>query len=216
MLAQIGNGVAHNPVAIKDQVPPNIAVRRLRLSSWTDSERGPPPDPDTPLPEDASPLLTISPERAADDAEALALIDRVFGPGRYAKSAERLREGASFVRELSFVAREGGVVVGSVRLWPVKIGERPALLLGPIAVDPDARNKGLGAALVERACEAAARSGHAVVVLVGDPPFFNRLGFEALAAGAVFLPGPADPRRILVRALTPGALEGLAGAVTLP
>lgn len=168
------------------------------------------------MPEDASPLLTIAPERAHDDAEALALIDRVFGPGRYAKSAERLREGNSFLRELSFVAREGGVLVGAVRLWPVKIGERPALLLGPIAVDPAARDRGLGATLVERACEAAARAGHAVVVLVGDPPYFRRLGFEVLPAGAVALPGPADPQRILARALAPGALEGLAGVVTLP
>jgi len=183
----------------------DVAVRRLRLSSWTDSERVRRPDHDTPLPEDASPLLTVAPERAADDAEALALIDRVFGPGRYAKSAERLREGNGFLRELCFVARESGVLVGAVRLWPVKIGERPALLLGPIAVDPDARNRGLGATLVERACQAAARSGHAVVVLVGDPPFFRRLGFEVLAPGSVVLPGPADPRRILARALTPGA-----------
>ena len=168
------------------------------------------------MPEDIAPLLVIAPEGAADAAPALALVDRVFGPGRYAKSAERLREGNAFLPGLSFVAREGGDLVASVRLWPVRIGERPALLLGPIAVDPAARNRGLGAALVERACEAAARDGHHVVVLVGDLAFFHRMGFEALPAGSVVMPGPADPRRVLARALTPGALEGLAGIVTLP
>ncbi len=168
------------------------------------------------LPEDASLLLTIASERPAEAAEALALVDRVFGPGRYAKSVERLREGNQFLPELSFTAREGGVLVASVRLWPVRIGDRPTLLLGPIAVDPDARNRGLGAALVARACEAAARGGHQVVVLVGDAAYFGRMGFEPLPPGSVVMPGPADPRRILARPLTPGALEGLAGLVTLP
>lgn len=168
------------------------------------------------LPEDAALQPLIAPERPADGPEALALVDRVFGPGRYAKSAERLREGNAFLPELSFTAREGGVLVASVRLWPVRVGGRPALLLGPIAVDPAARNRGLGAALVERACAAAARDGHQLIVLVGDPPYFMRMGFEPTTPGAVVMPGPTDPRRILVRALNPGALDGLAGAVTLP
>ena len=168
------------------------------------------------MPEDIAPQLTIASEGAADAVPALALVDHVFGPGRYAKSVERLREGNAFLPELSFVAREGGNLVASVRLWPVRIGERPALLLGPIAVDPAARNRGLGAALVERACEAAERNGHQVIVLVGDLAFFQRMGFEPLPPGAVTMPGPADPRRILARALTPGALDGLAGIVTLP
>jgi predicted N-acetyltransferase YhbS len=173
-------------------------------------------NPHKTLPEDASPPLAIASERPAEAAEALALVDRVFGPGRYAKAVERLREGNHFLPELSFTAREGGVLVASVRLWPVRIGDRPALLLGPIAVDPNARNRGLGAALVARACEVAARVGHQVVLLVGDAAYFGRMGFEALPPGRVVLPGPADPRRVLARALTPGALEGLAGRVTLP
>ena len=159
--------------------------------------------------------LGIAPEAPGDAAEAMILVDRVFGPGRYAKAAERLREGNRFIPELSFVAREGDRLMGTVRLWPVRIGDRPALLLGPIAVDPEARDRGLGAALVERACDAARRGGHAVVVLVGDLAYFERLGFHA-PAGAVTLPGPADPRRVLVRGLAAGALDGLAGEVALP
>ena len=163
-----------------------------------------------------SPVTTIEPERPGDEAVALALVDRAFGPGRYAKAVERLREGNAHLPRLSFTAREDGLVVGTVRLWPVRIGERAALLLGPIAVDAEVRGQGLGAALVQRACVAAAEAGHEVVVLVGDLAFFERLGFEALEPGALTLPGPADPRRILVRALRPGALEGLAGPITLP
>ncbi len=157
----------------------------------------------------------FAPETAADEAEVMALVDRAFGPGRYAKSAERLREGNRFLPELSMTARESGRLVGTVRLWPVRIGDRPALLLGPIAVDPAARKRGLGAALTERACAAAALAGHGIVVLVGDLGFFERLGFEALAPGRLRLPGPADPGRILVKALQPGVLDDLEGEVSL-
>jgi len=168
------------------------------------------------MPKDSNPDPMIAPETQADSPEAEALVDRVFGPGRYAKSAERLREGNQMLRPLSFVAREGGRLVGSVRLWPVRVGEAAALLLGPIAVDPTARRQGLGVALTARACEAAAEAGHSRVVLVGDLGFFERIGFEALQPGRVRMPGPADPRRVLVRALKPGAWDGVEGQVTLP
>jgi predicted N-acetyltransferase YhbS len=158
----------------------------------------------------------IAPEAPGDAAEVMALVERVFGPGRYAKAAERLREGNAFIPALSFTAREDGHLVGTVRLWPIRVGENEALLLGPIAVDPNARNKGVGATLVERACEAATRAGHAALLLVGDMPYFARMGFEALEPGRLVLPGPADPRRTLVKALKPGALEGLDGQVSLP
>ncbi len=168
------------------------------------------------MPKDLSTDLIIAPEAPADADEAQALVERVFGPGRYAKSAERLREGNHFLPELSFVARESGRMVGTVRLWPVRVGGADALLLGPIAVDPGARRRGLGATLSAQACEAAAAAGHARVVLVGDLGFFERIGFEALGPGRIRMPGPADPRRILVRALRPGAWEGVEGEVTLP
>ncbi len=160
--------------------------------------------------------LAISSEAPGDAVEAMALVDRVFGPGRLAKAAERLREGNRFIPDLSFTAREEGRLVGTVRLWPVRIGDRPALLLGPIAVDPDARNRGLGATLVERACDAARKGGHAVIVLVGDVAYFERLGFVHAPDGPVIMPGPADPSRILVRGLEPGALDGVGGEVRLP
>ena len=169
-----------------------------------------------PMPKDQTPELQIAPEAAADAAEVQALVDQVFGPGRYAKAAERLREGNRFLPELSFVARETGRLVATVRLWPVTVGGASALLLGPIAVDPAARRRGLGASLAARACQAAAEAGHARVVLVGDLGFFERLGFSAPPPGQVRMPGPADARRILVRSLTPGAWDGIEGEAALP
>lgn len=166
--------------------------------------------------DDHPPELQIAPEAEADAAEAQALVDHVFGPGRYAKAAERLREGNRFIPALSFVTREEGRLVGTVRLWPVQVGGAEALLLGPIAVDPAARRRGLGVALASRACEAAAEAGHARVVLVGDLGFFERLGFEPLRPGKVRMPGPADERRILALSLTPGAWDGVEGEVALP
>jgi predicted N-acetyltransferase YhbS len=99
-------------------------------------------------------------------------------------------------------------------MWPIRIGGTPAVLLGPFAVRDDQRSRGLGAALIERCCEAAAAAGHAFVLLVGDAAYFSRLEF-AQAPGVV-LPGPVDQRRVLVRALKPGATKAPQGPVTHP
>jgi predicted N-acetyltransferase YhbS len=147
--------------------------------------------------------VTIEPETAADTLAVLALVAAAFGPGRYAKTAERLRERNAASAGLSFVAREGGRVVGSVRLWPVLIGEAQALFLGPIAVEDSRRRAGLGAQLVERACAEARRAGCKAVLLVGDEPYFGRFGFQRCAA---VMPGPVDPRRVLINVLAPGAV----------
>jgi len=139
--------------------------------------------------------VMIEPERPGDAAAAEALVDAAFGPGRHAKTAERLREGNTPV--LAFVARRDRRVVGSVRLWPVTVGGAPALFLGPIAVDEAERKSGVGAALVEAACAGAEERGWDTVLLVGDTPYFGRFGF--VRAESVTLPGPVDPRRVLAR-----------------
>jgi predicted N-acetyltransferase YhbS len=157
--------------------------------------------------------LSIRPERPQDAAIADYLIADAFGPGRFVKSAERLREGARPLADLSFIAWEGAQPVGCVRLWPVTIGSAPALLLGPFAVASHHRSRGLGAALIETACDTARAGGHGVVVLVGAAAYFVRLGFEPVPRGLVTLPGPVDPARVLWRALQPGALEGVHGPV---
>jgi predicted N-acetyltransferase YhbS len=157
-------------------------------------------------------LPPLALERPQDDAAVEGLVLAAFGPGRFAKAAERLREGRRPLLGLSFVAWENGRIVGCVRQWAVKVGETPAIMLGPFAVEPGYRSQGLGAALIEQACDAAADAGHAWIVLVGDAPYFGPLGF--VVAPRVRMPGPVDPRRVLVRALKPGlpAIEGLVTA----
>ena len=162
----------------------------------------------------ATPFPKLTSETAADAAEVEALVDRAFGPGRFVKAAERLREGREPLRGLSFVARDTGKLVGMVRQWAIRIGGAPSILLGPFAVDSAYRSQGLGATLIERACQAAADAGHGAILLVGDAPYFAPLGFEAVPAGLIQMPGPVDARRVLIRALRSGGADGLAGAVT--
>jgi predicted N-acetyltransferase YhbS len=155
----------------------------------------------------------LAPERPRDAPRVEALIAAAFGPGRYAKSVERLREGRAPDLTASFVAWRGGRALGCVRLWPILVAETLGLLLGPIAVDEDWRRQGLGAQLVERACAAAAQGGQPFVLLVGDPPFFGPLGFSAAAARRVRLPGPVDQARVMARILDPKGPPDLAGDV---
>ncbi len=158
------------------------------------------------------PAFTIRPERTGDTAAIDALNDKAFGPGRYARSAYRLREGRAHEPSLAFVGEADGVAIGSVRMTRMRIGEKAALLLGPLVVDPGWKDRGCGKALVRTAVAAAADAGHALVILVGDESYYGPLGFKAIEPlGAVKLPGPADPARILVAELDAGAAEGLSG-----
>ncbi|MBI5941752.1 MAG: N-acetyltransferase [Caulobacterales bacterium] len=158
--------------------------------------------------------ITYRPEQPADAPLVAALIDRAFGPGHHAKAADRLRENNRLIPDLSFTAWEGDVLVGSVRLWPVTIGGEPVVFLGPIAVEAELRKHRIGQTLVERACDAAAKAGWRAVLLVGDAPYFGRVGFEAEPAKAVRMPGPVDQRRVLLKPLRDGGADGLAGLVT--
>ena len=157
--------------------------------------------------------LTILPE-TADDAVAIdRLHERTFGPGRYARTAYRIREGVSHRLPLSFTARIGTLLVGSVRLSPVRIGETPALLLGPLTIEPPFRERGIGLRLLNHALQEAKTTGHKLVVLVGDEPYYNRCGFKQIPKGTVTMPGPVDPQRLLVAELADGAFTGVSGAI---
>ncbi len=151
--------------------------------------------------------LEYAPERAQDAPLAEALVERAFGPGRFVKSSERVREIADFAPDLSVCAFDAGVLVGTVRMWRVRIGGQPVVFLGPLAVDLDQRSAGVGGVMVGRACEAARAAGEAWVVLVGDEPYFARFGFAAAPAGGVRLPGPVDQRRVLALRLAADAPE---------
>jgi len=157
--------------------------------------------------------LTILPE-TADDALAIdRLHERTFGPGRYARTAYRIREGGKHQLDLSFVAHIGTLLVGSVRLTPVRIGATPALLLGPLTVEPPFRDRGIGLQLIERALAEAKTKGHKLVVLVGDEPYYGRVGFKQIPKGQAAMPGPVDPARLLVAELQEGAFAGVTGAI---
>jgi predicted N-acetyltransferase YhbS len=109
------------------------------------------------------------------------------------------------------VARVGSMIVGSNRLTQISIDGRPALLLGPLTVEPAFRSRGIGMALLEASLEAAAADGHRLVILVGDEPYYGRIGFRRVPVGQVTLPGPVDPLRLLVKELAAGAFDGVAG-----
>jgi predicted N-acetyltransferase YhbS len=163
---------------------------------------------------DASePEWTIRPERPEDAPLVDALNAAAFGPGRFAKSAYRLREGVSQVDALSFVAIEKARLKGSVRFWPVSIGGHAALMLGPLAVTQEQRGRGIGVALMERSLDEARLHGHEVVILVGDEPYYARVGFSKLPPGRIRFPGPVDSTRILGLSLKPGAALNLAGEI---
>lgn len=156
--------------------------------------------------------LTLQPERPGDAVQVEALIDRAFGPGRLTKVSERVREIADFAPELSICAWAGDRLAGVARQSRITVGGAPVVFLGPLAVEEDQRGSGLGARLVTAACEAARAAGETCVLLVGDAPFFSRLGFSTEPGRDVILPGPVDPARVLVRALAGSqALSGPVG-----
>ena len=157
--------------------------------------------------------LTILAEKPEDAGAIERLHERTFGPGRYARTAYRIREKMAHTLDLSFTARVGTLLVGSVRLTPVRIGETPALLLGPLTIEPPFRERGIAKALMERALADAKAKGHRLVVLVGDEPYYARVGFKLIPKGQVKLDGPVDPARMLIAELVEGAFEGVSGIV---
>jgi predicted N-acetyltransferase YhbS len=157
--------------------------------------------------------LTILPETQGDAPAIERLHERTFGPGRYARTAYRLREQAAHSLDLSFTARVGTLLVGSVRLSPVRVGEAKVLLLGPLTVEPPFRDRGVGQALIARALEEARAKGHRLVILVGDEPYYGKCGFKRIPPGRVVMPGPVDPERLLVAELSAGAFDGISGSI---
>src|SRR5712672_2716421 len=117
--------------------------------------------------------VTILPETPKDAQAIERLHERTFGPGRFVLSAYRLREHVDHLLDLSFTAWIGTLLVGSVRQLPVCIGDTPALLLGPLTVEPPFRDRGVGRALLERALNEARARSHRLVVLVGDEPYYS-------------------------------------------
>lgn len=149
------------------------------------------------------------------DAPALSLLSaRAFGPGRFARTAYRVREGVPPVASLALTAWLDTRVIGGIRFTEVRIGQAGnALLLGPLVVDPAYKGNGYGRALVQEGLTRARAQGFALVLLVGDMPYYARFGFVPVPPGQITLPGPVDPARLLVLELSSGALAGAVGQV---
>ena len=159
-------------------------------------------------------MFTLRPERPQDGPAIETLLDVSFGPGRFAKTAYRLREGVAAIPALSYVAEEDGELRGTIRYWPVLIGGMASLMLGPIAVLAAHRGRGMAVGLMNETLALAAALGHRSVVLVGDEPYYARVGFSRVPAGRITMPGPVDTARLLWRELAPGGLDDLKGAIT--
>lgn len=157
--------------------------------------------------------ITILPETVDDALPIERLHERTFGPGRYARTAFRIREGVPHSLDLSFTARIGTLLVGSVRLSAICIADTKALLLGPLTIEPPFRGRGIAVALMQRALADAKAKGHRLVVLVGDEPYYARVGFRPIPKGQVKMPGPVDPARLLVAELVDGAFKNVSGMI---
>jgi len=162
-------------------------------------------------------MIEIVPETPALHAEAIEdLFDRTFGPGHFAKTAERLREHSASLPEINRVAVENGKVIGVCRVWPLVVGEarRPALFYGPVAVDPAFRGNFLSLRITEAALEAGKQAGWPAAILIGAHSLFGKAGFQVTPKNRLTFPGPQDPARVMVRDLAGDAslLEGLVTA----
>ena len=161
---------------------------------------------------DAAPFA-IRAERASDVVAREALLDACFGENRHMRTCQRLRDGRAPAEGLALSALAQGRLVGTLRLWHVSAGGVPALVLGPLAVDPSCRDLGVGAALMDRALTAAKARGHGAVVLLGDAPYYARFGFSGLKTTELSLPGPFERDRLLGLELRDGALDGAWGMI---
>ena len=160
-----------------------------------------------------NPAWRIRPEEPGDAAQVESLNAESFGPGRFAKSAYRLREGVAPLSALSFVAVENDVLRGSVRFWPISVAGTEGLLLGPLAVQGDQRGRGIGIALMQAGIAAAHQGPWPFILLVGDEPYYAKVGFSRLPPGRVRFPGPVDQNRILGLSLKSGGLLNLSGQI---
>ncbi len=145
-------------------------------------------------------MIEILPEDPCRDAADIeALYDRTFGPGHFAKTAERLREGGPSLHDLTRVARLNGRLIGVCRLWPLSVGEDAvrAVFFGPLAVDPDHQGEGVGHNIIHHCIAAAKAAGWPAGIIIGARGYFEGLGFSTKHADRLRFPGPQDVRRVM-------------------
>jgi predicted N-acetyltransferase YhbS len=153
----------------------------------------------------------------ADQPLIETMLDHAFGLSRRTKTSYRLREGSAPVPGLSLVVRDAVVgLAGAISFWPIVIGDFPALLLGPLVVHWKLQNRGVGLALMREGLQIASEQGCTLVILVGDAPYYARVGFQKIPDGQMLMPGPVDADRFLFLELRAGALSAAQGLVLPP
>lgn len=160
-------------------------------------------------------MLEVILERPEDAKPIETLLDHVFGIGRFSKASYRFRRNIEPVKDLSWVAIEDEKLAGTIRYWPVLVGpeKHKALLLGPLGVVPERSGQGIGRALVYRSIERAIELGHDLVFLVGDPPYYQRFGFQEASKLGFVMPGEGQPHRLQCMALRDNILGKVQGDI---
>jgi putative acetyltransferase len=137
-----------------------------------------------------------------------------------ARLVETIRQSPGFTPELSLVAIEDGQVIGHVLFSPIRIeteiGDAAALALAPIAVRPEAQNRGIGSQLIRHGLDECRRLGHRIVVLIGHSNYYPRFGFSPARAMGLEAPFPIPDDVFMALELVPGALKGVKGTVRYP
>jgi predicted N-acetyltransferase YhbS len=141
------------------------------------------------------------------------VLDRAFGPGRFGRTAYKVREGMDWLPALSFAALDADeLLVGTIQVWPVALTDpngrqHPMLMVGPVAVVPERQKEGFGTALMLAMLAALDDRALLPQVLIGDAEYYGRFfGFSAEPTGGWDLPGPYEKHRLLVRTADPAAL----------
>jgi putative acetyltransferase len=164
---------------------------------------------------ETSPTIIVRHEGDADAPEIHRVHEAAFGRRGEADLVDALR-GASAL-EVSLVAMAGGRVVGHVALSPVVVeadgGSWTALGLGPVAVLPELQGMGIGSALCREGLRAARAAGGEVVMVLGHPGFYARLGFVPAEEKGLISEYPAPEGAFRVAELVSGALRGRRGLV---
>ncbi|WP_066794349.1 GNAT family N-acetyltransferase [Sphingomonas soli] len=166
-------------------------------------------------------MIKMVPLAQIDPQAVESLLDRAFGTDRRARTAYRIRGGTDPIAELSFAAvREDGALAGTIQCWPVSLlcdegGAIPLNMVGPVAVEPEWQQEGIGRALMERMLAAVPdcrTPGCDALMLIGDPEYYERFfGFTAERTGRWRLPGPFEPRRLLARGCNVPDCAGMLG-----
>jgi putative acetyltransferase len=159
--------------------------------------------------------VTIRAARPADAAEIHRVHALAFGrQGEADLVAALVGAGCDTV---SLVAVADDAVCGHVLLSPVRIAsdvaEWAALGLAPLGVLPRCQRRGIGSRLVREVLAAAAALAEAVVVVLGEPAFYGRFGFEPARSHGLGCEYPGADDAFQVIELVPGALRGRSGLV---